>query len=97
MHLLHPELGDPALSPAFLERLVPGYRDVPTWACGPAPLIKAVQAAYDGSDQLRVEYFKAPGHHRRATPRARSSFTRSGAAAAEHRRHRCSSRPRPPG
>ena len=28
VHLLHPELGDPALSPAFLERLVPGYRDV---------------------------------------------------------------------
>ena len=29
---------------------MPGYRDVPTWACGPAPLIEAVQAAYDGSD-----------------------------------------------
>ena len=43
VHLLHPELGDPALSPAFLERLVPGYRDVPTWACGPAPLIEAVE------------------------------------------------------
>ncbi len=42
VHLLHPELGDPALSPAYLERLVPGYRDVPTWACGPAPLINAV-------------------------------------------------------
>ena len=27
VHLLHPELGDPALSPAYLERLVPGYRD----------------------------------------------------------------------
>lgn len=60
VHLLHPELGDPALSPAFLERLVPGYRDVPTWACGPAPLIEAVRAAYDGSEALHVEYFKAP-------------------------------------
>jgi ferredoxin-NADP reductase len=60
VHLLHPELGDPALSPAFLERLVPGYRDVPTWACGPAPLVEAVKAAYDGSDQLRLEYFKTP-------------------------------------
>ena len=29
LHLLHPELGDPNLSPAYLERLVPGYRDVP--------------------------------------------------------------------
>ncbi len=60
VHLLHPELGDPALSPARLERLVLGYRDVPTWVCGPAPLIGAVQAAYDGSDALRVEYFKPP-------------------------------------
>jgi ferredoxin-NADP reductase len=60
LHLLHPELGDPNLSPAYLERLVPGYRDVPTWACGPAPLIEAVRAAYDGSEQLRVEYFQPP-------------------------------------
>lgn len=60
LHLLHPDLGDPALSPAWLERLVPGYRDVPTWACGPAPLIEAVQGAYDGSEALHVEYFKPP-------------------------------------
>ena len=60
VHLLHPELGDPNLSPAYLERLVPGYRDVPTWACGPAPMIEAVRAAYDGSDALRVEYFRPP-------------------------------------
>jgi len=81
LHLLHPELGDPALSPAYLERLVPGYRDVPTWACGPAPLIEAVQAAYDGSDALRVEYFKPP---RVASGGAggQVAFTRSGKAAA---------------
>ena len=60
LHLLHPELGDPALSPAWLEHKVPGYRDVPTWACGPAPLIQAVQAAYDGAESLRVEYFQPP-------------------------------------
>jgi ferredoxin-NADP reductase len=60
VHLLHPELGDPNLSPAYLERLVPGYRDVPTWACGPAPLIEAVRAAYDGSEELRLEYFQPP-------------------------------------
>lgn len=60
IHVLHPELGDPHLSPAFLERLVPGYGDVPTWACGPAPLISAVQAAYDGSDALQVEHFQPP-------------------------------------
>lgn len=81
VHLLHPELGDPALSPAWLERLVPGYRDVPTWACGPAPLIEAVQAAYDGSDALRVEYFKPP--RVAAGPAGGEvAFSRSGRAAA---------------
>jgi ferredoxin-NADP reductase len=60
VHLLHPELGDPNLSPAHLDRLVPGYRDVPTWACGPAPMIEAVRAAYDGSEALRLEYFQPP-------------------------------------
>ena len=60
LHLLHPELGDPNLSPAYLERLVPGYRDVPTWACGPAPMIEAVRAAYDGAEALRIEYFQPP-------------------------------------
>jgi ferredoxin-NADP reductase len=60
LYLLHPQLGDPNLSPAFLERLVPGYRDLPTWTCGPAPLIEAVRAAYDGSEALRVEYFQPP-------------------------------------
>ncbi|MBB6629179.1 ferredoxin reductase [Nocardioides sp. KIGAM211] len=81
VHLLHPELGDPALSPAWLGRLVPGYRDVPTWACGPAPLIEAVQAAYDGSEALHVEYFKPP---RTATGSAEGevAFSRSGAEAA---------------
>jgi ferredoxin len=59
---------------------VRGYRDLPTWACGPAPLIEAVQAAYDGSDALRVEYFKPP---RVATGDAEGAvaFTRSGATA----------------
>jgi stearoyl-CoA 9-desaturase NADPH oxidoreductase len=82
VHLLHPELGDPALSPAWLERLVPGYRDVPTWACGPAPLIQAVRAAYDGSDELRVEYFKL-GSARTTTGDAEGtvSFERSGVEA----------------
>ncbi len=73
LHLLHPELGDPSLSPAWLERTVPGYRHVPTWACGPAPLMEAVHGAYarpgearnepsprDGSEALHVEYFKPP-------------------------------------
>jgi ferredoxin-NADP reductase len=81
VHLLHPELGDPALSPAWLERLVPGYRDVPTWACGPAPLIEAVQRAYDGSDALRVEYFKPPRTTTGGATEGEVSFARSAAGA----------------
>jgi ferredoxin-NADP reductase len=60
VHVLHPGAGDPYLSPAYLERLVPGYRDVPTYACGPASLMEAVRSAYDGSDRLRLEYFRTP-------------------------------------
>jgi len=77
VHLLHPELGDPNLSPAFLERLVPGYRDLPTWACGPAPLIEAVRAAYDGSGSLRVEYFQPP-RTTGTSPEGDVAFARSG-------------------
>ena len=81
VRLLHPELGDPALSPAYLERLVPGYRDVPTWACGPAPLIEAVRAAYAGSDALRVEYFRPPRPASTGDAGGDVSFVRSGKAA----------------
>ena len=93
VHLLHPELGDPNLSPAYLERLVPGYRDVPTWACGPAPMIEAVQAAYDGSDALRVEYFKPPRTSGTAPPRA-TSRSRGPARRRRTPAPPCSSRPR---
>lgn len=87
MHLLHPELGDPALSPAWLERVVPGFRDVPTWACGPAPLIEAVRAAYtapgadEPADTLRLEYFKPP-RVSAGQPGGEVTFTRSGKTAA---------------
>jgi ferredoxin-NADP reductase len=81
VHLLHPELGDPALSPAWLGRLVPDYRDVPTWACGPAPLIEAVQATYAGSDALRVEYFKPPRPAASGEVGGDVSFSRSGESA----------------
>ena len=72
VRLLHPELGDPALSPAYLERMVPGYRDVPTWACGPAPLIDAVHAAYDGVRGAPRRVLQAPAdRHRRRRGRGR--------------------------
>jgi ferredoxin-NADP reductase len=80
VHLLHPELGDPNLSPAFLQRLVPGYRDVPTWACGPAPMIEAVRAAYEGSDALRLEHFSPPRVSTGASG-GEVTFTRSGRTA----------------
>ena len=78
VHLMHPELGDPNLSPAFLERLVPGYRDVATWACGPAPMIEGVRACFEDSEALSIEYFKPP---RTASGDAGGtvSFERSGA------------------
>ena len=72
LHLLHPELGDPNLSPAYLERLVPGYRDVPTWACGPAPMIEAVRAAYDELASAPRRVLPAAAHLRHAPPRATS-------------------------
>ena len=72
LHLLHPELGDPNLSPAYLERLVPGYRDVPTWACGPAPMIEAVRAAYDELGRAARRVLPAAAHLRHVAPRATS-------------------------
>jgi stearoyl-CoA 9-desaturase NADPH oxidoreductase len=65
IHLVYPETGGRFFTPMELERLVPGFRDVDTWACGPAGLIEKVQAAYtDGgvtdNPKLRVEFFKTP-------------------------------------
>ncbi|MEU1209490.1 ferredoxin reductase [Nocardia sp. NPDC005825] len=60
LHLIYPEAGGRFFTPMELERIVPGFGDVDTWACGPAGLIEKIQAAYTGSDKLRVEYFKAP-------------------------------------
>ena len=45
---------------------MPGYRDVPTWACGPAPLDRGRPRGVRGlagstsNSALRVEYFKPP-------------------------------------
>ncbi|NPC96139.1 flavin reductase family protein [Nocardioides sp. zg-DK7169] len=88
VHVLHRRLGDPALSPVLLERLVPGYRDVPAWACGPAPLLDAVQAAYAEdrtgapSAPLHLERFRPPVTASPADAAGEVAFTRSGARAA---------------
>ncbi|GAA5150817.1 ferredoxin reductase [Nocardioides marinquilinus] len=52
--------GDHVFSEFELRRLVPTFRDLDTWVCGPAGLTQLVVAAYDGSPRLRTELFKAP-------------------------------------
>ena len=58
VHLRH---GGPRTSEVELHRLVPGFRDVDTWACGPAGMMQAVSAAYGHDNpRLRLEHFKPP-------------------------------------
>lgn len=43
-----------------LDDLVPDWRDRPTWACGPTPMLDAVEAVWDGAglrDDLHMERF----------------------------------------
>ena len=80
LHLVYPEAGGRNFSPMELERIVPGFRDVDTWLCGPAGLVDAVRPAYEGSDKLRVEYFKPPTFS--GVAGGEISFAQSGVAAA---------------
>lgn len=57
---VHRFYGDQMFTEELLEGIVPGFREVDAWACGPAGLIDLVQAAYADSDRLRVEFFKVP-------------------------------------
>ncbi len=81
VHLLHPELGDPNLSPAYLERLVPGYRDVPTWACGPAPLIEARAGGVRRLRRAARRVLQAAAHLGHGAAEGDVAFARSGAGA----------------
>jgi len=54
---VHIKMGE-VFSAESLARLVPGFRDTDTWACGPAPMMQLIHEAYDGSSRLRSEYFK---------------------------------------
>lgn len=85
VHLVYPRRGGRYFSPMDLERLVPGYRDVDTWACGPAGLLEKVREAYsaDGevSEKLRVEYFRPPAAST-GSAEGEVAFTRTGATAA---------------
>jgi ferredoxin-NADP reductase len=80
VHLVHTEAGGAFFSGIELARIVPDFRDVDTWACGPAGLMELVTTAYDGSPRLRTEFFKPP---KVADDSAEGSvsFTRSGAEA----------------
>lgn len=57
VHLRH---GDAVFHELELRRLVPGFRDTDTWACGPAGMLELVREAYGESPRLRLELFKAP-------------------------------------
>ncbi len=81
LHLVYPEQGGRNFSALELERIVPGYRDFPTWLCGPAGLVDAVRPAFEGSDSLHVEYFKPPAVSN-GSAEGDVSFTRSGSTAA---------------
>jgi len=73
--------GDQRFSEFELRRLVPSYRDVDTWACGPAGLIDKVAEAFDDSAKLRIEFFKPPATSS-DTAEGDVIFARSGQSAA---------------
>ncbi|CAN5363134.1 ferredoxin reductase [soil metagenome] len=81
VHLRH---GDHVFSEFELRRLVPGYRDTDTWACGPAGLMQLVDSAYAGSARLRTEFFKPPmlGTGPDGSAEGDVAFARSGKEAA---------------
>ena len=57
---VHLRYGDQRFSEFELRRLVPDYREVDAWACGPAGLIDLVKEAFAENPKLKVEFFKAP-------------------------------------
>jgi ferredoxin-NADP reductase len=80
---VHLRYGDQIFSEFELRRLVPDYQKTDTWACGPGGMIDLVQAAYAGSDRLRVEFFKPPRVSGGATGTAEGDvvFARAGQSA----------------
>lgn len=50
--------GPDIFSPTALADLVGDFRNLDTWACGPAPMMELIQAAYGDSPRLRTEFFK---------------------------------------
>ena len=84
---VHLRYGDQRFNEFELRRLVPAFRDTDTWVCGPGGLVDLVNKAYEGSDRLRVEFFKPPvstgsTNGDAGTTEGDVRFTRSGAAGA---------------
>ncbi|MEO9325462.1 iron-sulfur cluster-binding domain-containing protein [Nocardioides sp. C4-1] len=80
VHLRH---GDHVFSDFELRRLVPAYADTDTWACGPAPMMELVVAAYgDDNPRLRTELFKAPKPAGVGSAEGDVTYTASGQEAA---------------
>ncbi len=77
VHLRH---GEEFLTADALSRLVPDFRHIDTWACGPAPMMALVSEAFDGSPRLRTEFFKTPMIST-GSAEGDVSFTRTGSTA----------------
>jgi stearoyl-CoA 9-desaturase NADPH oxidoreductase len=78
---VHLRYGDQVFSEFELRRLVPDYRDVDAWACGPAGLIDLVRDAFAENPKLRVEFFKPPATAS-STAEGDVTFARAGQSAA---------------
>ncbi|SDT13551.1 Ferredoxin-NADP reductase [Nocardioides scoriae] len=79
---VHLRYGEDTFTEAALRRLVPDFERTDTWACGPAPMMELVSAAYDGSPRLRTEFFKLGARGASGTAGGEVVFERSGAQAA---------------
>jgi ferredoxin-NADP reductase len=78
---VHLRYGDRVFSEFELRRLVPEFRSTDTWACGPGGMVELVQAAYAGSDRLRLEFFKPPRVSGGESAEGEVVFARTGQAA----------------
>lgn len=84
---VHLRYGDQTFSEFELRRLVPDFKNIDTWACGPAPMMELVATAYGvtptatAGSRLRTEFFKPPVRTGGNTE-GEVAFTRSGEAAA---------------
>lgn len=79
---VHLRYGSQIFSEFELRRLVPNFSDSDTWACGPAPMMELVAAAYGvtptqtAGSRLRTEFFKPPTTSSESAE-GRIEFTRS--------------------